>query len=544
MENATLCGAADRLRQRVRRLAQQRASLRDRASALADTAIRPALLQLLQGDASAATLDALGRAGPEFQAALDLFRTQQAQYTAQWASLRDDNGVQGAAAGTAQARAAAGPATPQAPSVAARLPGGSSRLEAASRAGREDTGPRTIRVDQRKLDDYINLAGELVIARNALAHEFRQAGLNPAQQRRLKESIERIDRIVADIQANAMSMRMVPVATLFQRFPRMLRDIARSLQKQIELQTLGEDTELDKQMAERLADPLMHLVRNAADHGIETPEVRRAAGKPEVGTITLRAAREGGSIVLEVVDDGAGIPAERLKAKAVEKGLIAPAQAAAMSRHEALQLVFAAGLSTAPAVSDLSGRGVGMDVVRNNLAEVGGTVAVFSEAGQGTRFRLELPWTLAVTNVLLAGLDDATYAIPVDAVQETLKVSVHQLQRLNQQWVIPLRGQIIPVQPLKTLLGPHCRRNGGAWEVAGHTSSPGPHSRQAAQRPVLVVRRAGAPYGLLVDRLLGQQEIVIKPLPGHLARAPGISGAAILGDGQVALILDPARLAN
>ncbi len=544
--DAPLADAAGRLRQHVRRLAEQRTALRQQASAVADDPTRAALLQVLQGDASEASLAALRRARPAVQSALDAFQSQQAQHAAQWGHRHPSSGSGAAtSAGTGQASSPPGTAETPPARPASASPARSAKPEVPPRTGRDDPGPRSIRVDQRKLDDYINLAGELVIARNALAHEFRQAGLNPAQHRRLKESIERVDRIVADIQANAMSMRMVPVATLFQRFPRMLRDIARSLDKQIELRTVGEDTELDKQVAERLADPLVHLVRNAADHGIETPEVRRAAGKPETGTITLRAAREGGSIVLEVLDDGAGIPAERLKAKAVEKGLITPAQAAAMSRDEALQLVFAAGLSTAPAVSDLSGRGVGMDVVRNNLAELGGTVAVFSEPGQGTRFRLELPLTLAVTNVLLAGLDDATYAIPVDAVQETLKVALAQLQRVNQQWVISLRGKTVPIQPLKTLLGPHCRRayaSGNGSGVARHVSAATPHARQSEQRPVLVVRRGGSPYGLMVDRLLGQQEIVIKPLPGHLARAPGVSGAAILGDGQVALILDPARL--
>jgi two-component system chemotaxis sensor kinase CheA len=487
-------------------------------------------LRLLQGDASDATLEALGQARPEVQEALELFRHERAECAARWSARRP---------------VVAGMAAAAMPSVPASAPVvGTSRPASANRAGHDDAAARSIRVDQRKLDEYINLAGELVIARNALAHEFRQAGLNPTQHRRLKESIDRVYRIVGDIQANAMLMRMVPVATLFQRFPRMVRDIARSLDKQLELRTVGEETELDKQVAERLADPLVHLVRNAADHGIEPPDVRRAAGKSETGTITLRAGREGGMIVLEIVDDGAGIPAERLKAKAVEQGLITPAQATAMSRHEALQLVFAAGLSTARAVSDLSGRGVGMDVVRNNLAELGGTVAVDSEPGQGTRFRLELPLTLAVTNVLLASVDEAVYAIPVDSIQETLRVAAGQLRQLNRQWVIPLRGQIVPVKPLRDLLGNQAERAGSPSPEASASANPDSQRSDGLEhRPVLVVRRAGSHYGLVVDRLLGQQEIVIKPLPGHLGKLPGVSGAAILGDGQVALILDPARLA-
>lgn len=546
-----LVESAGRLGEQTRRVVTQRATLRERANGITEAATRSAVLRLLEGDASEVSLEALGQARPDLQGAISLFRTQRADHAAQWKVKRQEAAgpqstaptVTAAAPEHAPREAGAGPTTAidTVPSAEAR------QAATPARARGEDTTARSLRVDQRKLDEYINLAGELVIARNALAHEFRQAGLTPTQHRRLKESIDRVDRIVADIQANAMSMRMVPVATLFQRFPRMVRDIARSQQKQIELRTLGEETEVDKQVAERLGDPLVHLVRNAADHGIEPPQVRRSAGKPETGCITLRAAREGGSIVIEVLDDGAGIAAERLKAKAVEKRLLTPAQAAAMSRQEALQLVFAPGLSTAEVVSDLSGRGVGMDVVRKNAAEVGGTVAVFSEPGQGSRFRLELPLTLAVTQVLLAGLDDATYAIPVGAIQETLKVAVTQLQRLNQTWVIPLRGQIVPVKPLKTLLFHHGhgpKRSGGPRAAADHPSPADRHAPHPEQRPVLVVRQAGRPYGLLVDRLLGQEEIVIKPLPGHLATAPGISGAAILGDGQVALILDPARLAG
>jgi len=544
-----LAGAARRLGQQTLRVMEQRATLRDKANGMAEAQTRSAILRWLEGDASEAALEALGQVRPDVRGAIDLFRTQRAGCAAQW-QAKQQEAAGPAPLGAPTTAVAAEHTSPDAgaSSTASQAgPAGKSpKTASAVRGGREEPAARSLRVDQRKLDEYVNLAGELVIARNALAHEFRQAGLNPTQHRRLKESIDRVDRIVADIQANAMSMRMVPVATLFQRFPRMVRDIARSLEKQIELRTVGEETEVDKQVAERLADPLVHLVRNAADHGIEPPHVRRAAGKPETGVITLRAGREGNLIVIEVVDDGGGIAAERLKAKAVEKGLIGASQAAAMSRQEALQLVFAAGLSTAAAVSDLSGRGVGMDVVRNNLAELGGTVTVFSEPGQGSRFRLELPLTLAVTNVLLAALDDATYAIPIDAVQETLKVAVAQLQRVNQQWVMPLRNQIVPVKPLKTLLGHrrgHATVGHGCLAASDSPAPREPHAGRSEPRPVVVVRRAGCPYGLMVDRLLGQQEIVIKPLPGHLARAPGISGAAILGDGQVALILDPARLA-
>ncbi len=541
-----LTEAAHRVYEPTRRTASNRPALREQATAIADEVARTATLRVLQGDASDAALDSLMQIRPELYEAINRFRNERADCAARWNQKRHPPAAPARATlPTAQERGCPVGLREGTANLPASAPGpGTAKPASANRPRHEDVAGRSIRVDQRKLDEYINLAGELVIARNALAHEFRQAGLNPAHHRRLKESIDRVDRIVADIQANAMLMRMVPVATLFQRFPRMVRDIARSLDKQIELHTVGEETELDKQLAERLADPLVHLVRNAADHGIEPPHVRRAAGKPETGSITLCAGRQGGTIVLEIADDGAGIPAERLKAKAVERGLITPARAAAMSYQEALQLVFAPGLSTASAVSDLSGRGVGMDVVRNNLAGLGGTVTVHSEPGQGTRFRLELPLTLAVTNALLAAVDDTVYAVPVDSVREILRMTPGQFRRLNRQWVIPLRGQIVPVKPLRDLLG------NGQQETLAPTAEPNRistrgthHAEKLDDRPVLVVRRSGSHYGLLVDRLLGQQEIVIKPLPGHLGKFPGLSGAAILGDGQVALILEPARLA-
>jgi two-component system chemotaxis sensor kinase CheA len=395
----------------------------------------------------------------------------------------------------------------------------------------------TMRVDQSKLDDYINLAGELVIARNALVHDFGQLRIDGGHHHRLKESVERVQRIVADIQANAMSMRMVPVMSVFQRFPRMVRDLAKAQGKHIEIQMFGEETELDKQVAEKLGDPLVHLIRNSADHGVELPEVRQAAGKSETGLITLKASREGGSIVIDIVDDGRGIDVERLKAKAVEKGLLRQEQASAMPREKALELIFAAGLSTAKVVSDISGRGVGMDVVRSNIADLGGSVSVLSDEGHGTRIRLQLPLTLAVTAVVLVSSHDHLYAVPMESVRETLKVPPQHLQMLNGRHAIALRGQIVPVVSLAEVLSSHRRTAEGS---PGESAAAG--MDRSGRVPIVVVAVGATYYGIRVDELKGQQEVVIKPLPGQLGRLPGFAGATIMGDGSVVLILDPASL--
>jgi two-component system chemotaxis sensor kinase CheA len=412
--------------------------------------------------------------------------------------------------------------------------------------GRGETSPpaptggataKTMRVDQSKLDDYINLTGELVIARNALVHDFGRLRIDGGHHHGLKESVERLQRIVADIQANAMSMRMVPVMSLFQRFPRMVRDIAKAQGKQIEIQMFGEDTELDKQVAEKIGDPLVHLIRNSADHGIESREVRRAAGKSESGLITLRAGREGSAIVIDIIDDGRGIDVARLKAKAVEKGILSQEQAAALSREKALELIFAAGLSTAKAVSDLSGRGVGMDVVRSNTAEVGGSVSVLSDEGKGTTIRLQLPLTLAVTAVVLVSSHDDLYAVPMESVRETVKVSPDNLKMLNGRQAISLRGQIIPIVSLAKALSFRRQTTEGSPDDSLALATD-----RSGRVPIVVVAAGSTQYGIRVDELKGQQEVVIKPLPSQFGQLPGLGGATIMGDGSVVLILDPASL--
>jgi two-component system chemotaxis sensor kinase CheA len=468
--------------------------------------------------ALAGQTDLAGPAG-ELLALVDAFRGQREQLAE---SLRGVLGQAGAARPTPPPAAAPPPPRPEGPTAGAPLP----RAAAPAAAGERAAGGKTMRVDQHKLDEYITLAGELVIARNALSHVFRQFQAGGGSLRGLKDAVEKVERIIADVQNNAMAMRLTPVGAVFQRFPRLVRDLSRTLNKQIEVQLIGEETELDKQVAEALGDPLVHLVRNAADHGIEAPERRRAAGKSETGLITLRAEREGGSILIEILDDGAGIDAGRLKEKAVARGLLTAEQAAALPREAALELIFAPGLSTAAVVSDLSGRGVGMDVVRSNLAALGGTVSVESEPGQGTRLRLVLPLTLAVSGAVLVTAGGSTYALPMVSVRETLKVGRSALQHLRGQPALSLRGRTVVLRPLADLLG-----------------APAGEAAPADGRlPVVILEAGGDVYGVIVDGLKGQQEVVVKPLPPALARLPGVGGATIMGDGSVVLVLDPAAL--
>ena len=319
----------------------------------------------------------------------------------------------------------------------------------------------------------------------------------------------------------------------------MVRDIAKSLGKQIEIKVFGEETELDKQVAEKLGDPLVHLIRNSADHGIELPEARQAAGKCESGLITLKAGREGSSIIIDIIDDGRGIDVIRLKAKAVEKGILRQEQADTMTREKALELIFAPGLSTAKAVSDLSGRGVGMDVVRSNITDMGGTISVTSEDGKGSQIRLHLPLTLAVTTVVLASAQDCLYAIPMESVRETAKVLPQNIRRLNNRYAFCLRDQIVPIVSLADVLSSHTDNRG---RVA--TTSLDLTTDRSGQVPIVVVTSGAEVYGISVNELRGQQEIVMKPLPAQLGQLPGIGGATIMGDGSVVLILDPAALSN
>lgn len=385
-------------------------------------------------------------------------------------------------------------------------------------------GSTTIRVEHTKLDHLMNLIGELIINRNRFAMLARDlaAGADPHEiAHNLLETTDAMSRISDDLQDTIMHVRMLPVHTVFSKFPRLIRDLSRKSGKQVELITEGEETELDKSVIEVIGDPLVHLIRNAVDHGLEPPEERRRLGKPETGRVWLRAAHKGNAVVIEVEDDGKGIDPNVMRAKAVEKGLITPEQARALDDAAARELIFAPGFSTASQVTDISGRGVGMDVVRTNIKELKGSVQVFSEVGKGSRFVLSLPLTLAIIDALLVRVSGHIFAIPLDAVSETTKIPAASISHINRRDAVTLRGEVMALMGLADLLG-----------------LPVP-PRSQDRLPTVIISVQERRLGLVVDELLHRQDVVIKALGDYLGDIPGISGATILGDGRVILILDP-----
>ncbi|MGB4302722.1 MAG: chemotaxis protein CheA, partial [Syntrophomonadaceae bacterium] len=328
-----------------------------------------------------------------------------------------------------------------------------------------------------------------------------------------------IERISTDLQSVVMKVRMVPIEQVFNRFPRMVRDLAKELNKEIELIMEGKETELDRTVIDEIGDPLIHLLRNAIDHGLESPSVRTQKGKPRIGTIILRARHEGNSVFIEVEDDGAGIQIERVKNKAVAKGIITAKEAEEMTAEQAVDLLFSPGFSTAENITDVSGRGVGLDVVKSKIESLNGEIQVDSKPGQGTKFVVKLPLTLAIIQALMVAVRDEIYAIPLSTVNETTMLSSEDIRLIQNQEVIVLRGNVLPLYRLDSLL-----------EVPGET--------QSDESYVVVVHKGNKQIGLVVDRLIGQQEIVIKSLGKVLAGTPGIAGAIVAGDGNVRLILD------
>ncbi len=368
-----------------------------------------------------------------------------------------------------------------------------------------------VRVDTDKLGQLINLVGELVIASantHLLAQRFADAGL--------LESVSVFSHLVEEIRDSALQLRMVQIGETFNRFKRVVHDVSRELGKDIELLLSGGDTELDKAVVERLGDPLMHLVRNAIDHGIEPAERRRAVGKPEQGMLRLNAYHDSGSIVIEVADDGGGIDRDKVFDKAVRAGLVSPQQS--LSDHEVFRLIFEPGLSTASAVTDLSGRGVGMDVVKRAIEGLRGSIDVDSQLGVGTTLTIRLPLTLAIIDGFLVGVGNASYVVPLDTVVECLELSEQERQETQRHHYINLRGEVLPLLSLRTLF---------------HENT-----KKSQRENVVVVQYAGQKAGLLVDELHGEFHTVIKPLGDVFKRLSGISGATILGSGEVALILD------
>lgn len=377
---------------------------------------------------------------------------------------------------------------------------------------------QTVRVDIDRLDSLMNLVGELVM------HKGRLEEIGSSRRIvELNETIEQIDRISSDLQSVVMKVRMVPIEQVFNRFPRMVRDLAKELNKEIDFQIEGKETELDRTVIDEIGDPLIHLLRNAVDHGIESPAVRAQMGKPRIGTIVLRARHEGNNVLIEVEDDGSGIDFERVKQKAVDKGLVSSKEAEEMPNEKALELLFSPGFSTSDNVTDISGRGVGLDVAKNKIEALNGEIHVDSKLGQGTKFKIKLPLTLAIIQALMVSVRDEIYAIPLSSVDETTMLSPEDIKLIQGQEVMVLRGTVLPLYRLDSLL-----------EVPGE--------KQSDEMYVVVVSKGDKQIGLVVDGLIGQQEIVIKSLGKFLAGIPGIAGAIVAGDGNVRLILDIATL--
>jgi len=391
------------------------------------------------------------------------------------------------------------------------------------------SGPKSLKVDQAKIDRLMNLIGEMVVSKNALPYLAQRAeeqfGVRELA-REIKAQYAVINRIAEEMQDAIMQVRMLPVSFVFQRFPRLVRDISRKLGKEVELVLEGEDTEADKNIIESLADPLIHIVRNSLDHGLETPEVRRAAGKPATGKLTIRAVQEGDRVLIDIIDDGRGIDPQIIKRKAYEKGLIDEATLERISDRDAIHLVFAAGFSTAEVVSDLSGRGVGMDVVRTAVEKVNGSLALESVVGQGTRLRISLPLSMAVTQVMIVEADGQTFGVPMDHVVETVRVPRADIRAIKQSQTMVLRGSIVPLKALNTLL----------------TLAPAARANADDEMAVLVVKIGGDALGLIVDEFHETAEIIQKPLTGVLTGLSAYSGSALMGDGSVLMVLNVKEL--
>ncbi|OSN04937.1 chemotaxis protein CheA [Lonsdalea iberica] len=410
----------------------------------------------------------------------------------------------------APAPAEAAPAKPAAPVT--------KPAEAAK--ARPKTGDTSIRVAVEKVDQLINLVGELVITQSMLAQ--RSSALDPVVHGDLLNSMGQLERNARDLQESVMSIRMMPMEYVFSRFPRLVRDLAAKLGKEVELTLQGSSTELDKSLIERIIDPLTHLVRNSLDHGIEHPEDRVAAGKTAVGNLTLSAEHQGGNICIEVIDDGAGLNRERILAKALSQGL---SVSDSMTDEEVGMLIFAPGFSTAEKVTDVSGRGVGMDVVKRNIQEMGGHVEIYFQKEKGTTIRILLPLTLAILDGMSVKVNGEVFILPLNAVMESLQPQSEDLYPLaGGERVLQVRGEYLPLIELYQV-----------FDVENAKTD-------ATQGIVVILQSAGRRYALLVDQLIGQHQVVVKNLESNYRKVPGVSGATILGDGSVALIVDVSAL--
>jgi len=409
---------------------------------------------------------------------------------------------------------------PKTPAPPPRAPEAAKKAVAQPAASSATTETSSIRVSVEKVDQLINLVGELVITQAMLAQTA--STVDSVLYEALQNGLAQLERNTRDMQESVMSIRMLPISFVFSRFPRVVRDLAGKLDKQVELVTVGENTELDKGLIERIADPLTHLVRNSLDHGIETPEKRIAAGKDPKGTITLSASHQGGAIVIEVADDGAGLNREKILSKAAERGLDA---SESMTDQEVWQLIFAPGFSTADIVTDVSGRGVGMDVVIRNITEMGGNVEIDSVTGRGTKMTVRLPLTLAILDGMSVALGDSTYVVPMGMIVETFQPNPEDVKAVTGQGeVVHIRGEYLPLLALHKIFNME------------------PKFRDPTQGVLVMIEDKGKRAALFVDALVGQQQVVIKSLESNYRKVSGVSGATIMGDGKVAMILDVAAL--
>jgi two-component system chemotaxis sensor kinase CheA len=400
--------------------------------------------------------------------------------------------------------------------------GSNGERRSASPFGRR-TSDMTVRTNVERLNNLMNLVGELITDRNHLQRirsRLKADNHRDDKFEQLSETVTHLGRITDQLQEEVMHIRMLPIGSVLSKFPRTVRDLSQKCGKLIDVVIHGEETEMDRSMIEEINDPLIHLIRNSVDHGIELPAERVAAGKPERGTITLTARHEQGRIIITVEDDGGGIDGERLRKSAVQKGMITAEEAAALTEEQSIDLMFMAGLSTAKKVTDISGRGVGLDIVNTNIQRINGTLQVETRIGQGTRFQIVLPLTLAIVPSLLVKVDQSTFAIPLVMITETLRLEQREVKYIFQKPVTLLRGNVLSLVHLSDIFN---------------------HPQNEEQRKYLfavVVQSGKQRIGLIVDSLVGEEEVVVKPLGAFIGDIPGVSSAAILGEGQVALIVD------
>ena len=418
-----------------------------------------------------------------------------------------------------QAEPAPVAAAPAAAAAAPKKAAAPAKKEGAKAAApKKQHQSQSVRVDIEKLDTLMNLMGELVINKVRLEQIGQTHRMSD-----LMETLEQMDRVTGDLQNIVMKVRMVPVSAVFNRFPRMVRDVSKELGKEINLTIEGEETELDRTVIDEIGDPIMHLLRNSLDHGVESPDAREAKGKPRVGEVGLIARHEGNNVVIMITDDGAGIDASKIRRKAVEKGMITQDEADRLDDADAVRLIFLPGFSTAEQITDISGRGVGMDVVRSKIEALSGHVDVETHIDEGSVFKITLPLTLAIIQAMLVRVQEEMYAIPLTSIDSTVNIEPTDIQTIQNKEVIVLRGEIIPIVRMEEAL-----------QV--------PHVKDSEELFVVVVHAGEAKAGIVVDNLIGQQEIVIKTLGNLFAGLKLFGGATVLGDGRVALILDVATM--